>query len=403
MLDGLGQQFGGLQADLIPGRVYGILAIMREQLLDVDRRVTPRVLGVGARARGAALALLWVLAVGAGMSAGAARAARPVATVQALAGQGGATHQLDGVLQPVKQATLAAQVGGNVVLLAVKPGDRVRAGQVVARVDERDTQTAVLRSDAGVAQADAELRHARLQAERSQALQKQGFVSQAAVDQTDTQLRAAQAALQQAQAGRQQAALARGFASIIAPFDATVLATHVEAGDLAAPGRPMVTLYAPSALRAVVQVPASLAATARLAQGVQVMLADGRRLTPTQRQLMPTADPVTQTVEWRLDLPTAAADAAPVLPGQAVQVLWTGPAGAALGAVTAPLLPAAAIMRRGELTAVYVVQQQRFVLRAVRAGATRGGQVEVLAGLKPGERVAADAVSAGLADAVPAP
>lgn len=345
-----------------------------------------------------------------------AAAARPVPTVLAQAATAAGQQQLDGVLQPVKQATLAAQVGGNVLALAVKAGDRVRAGQLVARVDERDAQAALLRGEAGVAQAEAELRNAKLNAERSQALKAQGFVSQAAVDQADTQYKAAQAGLQQAQAGRAQAALARGFTAISAPFDAVVLATHVEAGDLAAPGRPIATVYAPGALRAVVQVPASLAASAKAATSVQVLLADGRRLQPATRQLLPAADAVSQTVEWRLELPASAdAAAAPLLPGQAVQVQWQGPAGAAsVGAAAglpsagtvaaAPVLPATAVLRRGELTAVYVAQGQRFVLRAVRLGAARGGAgIEVLAGLKPGERVAADAVAAGLADAVPAP
>jgi RND family efflux transporter MFP subunit len=353
-----------------------------------------------AAARASVAALLGLL------TAGAAWAARPVSTLLAQPAQGAGQQQLDGVLQPVKQATLSAQVGGNVLVLAVKAGDRVRAGQLVARIDERDAQAGVLRSQAGVAQAEAELRNARLNAERTQSLRQQGFVSQAAVDQADTQHQAAQAGLQQAQAGRQQAALARGFAAVSAPFDGVVLATHLEAGDLATPGRPVATLYAPGALRAVVQVPASLAASARQAQSVQVLLADGRRLVPVARQWLPTADAVSQTVEWRLDLPAAAADAASWLPGQAVQVQWQAavpatPAGQAAPAV--PVLPAAAVLQRGELTAVYVVQQQRFVLRAVRTGATRGTGIEVLAGLKPGERVAADAVAAGLADAVPAP
>jgi hypothetical protein len=68
------------------------------------------------------------------------------------------------------------------------------------------------------------------------------------------------------------------------------------------------------------------------------------------------------------------------------------------------VVPSAAVLRRGELTAVYVAQGSRFVLRAVRAGADRGPSgVEVLAGLQAGERIAADAVRAGLADAVPQP
>lgn len=331
--------------------------------------------------------------------------ATPVATVVAQASAAEGQRSLDGALQPVRQATLAAQVGGNVMALAVKAGDRVRAGQLVARVDERDAQAAVQRSEAGVAQAEAEARNARLAVERTRELRAQGFISQAALDQAETQFKAAQAGVQQALAGRSQATLQRGFSTITAPFDALVLATHVEAGDLAAPGRPIATVYAPGALRAVVQVPASMADAARSASSVQVELADGRRVVPSARSLLPGADAVSQTVEWRLDLPAAvAAEAQALLPGQAVRVHFQGAAVAGAKASPSPLLPTTAVLRRGELTAVYVVRDQRFVLRAVRTGADLGSAgIEVLAGLKPGERVAADAVAAGLAGAVPAP
>ncbi|MDT7833860.1 efflux RND transporter periplasmic adaptor subunit [Aquabacterium sp. OR-4] len=346
----------------------------------------------------------------AALAAAPAGAATPVATVPARGGTASGAMSLDGVLQPVRQATLAAQVGGNVVALQVKAGDRVKAGQPVARVDERELQAGVLRSEAGVAQAEAEWRNARLAAERARELRGHGFVSQAALDQADTALKAAQAGLAQAQAGRTQASLVRGFSTISAPFDAVVLATHVQAGDLATPGRAIATVYAPGALRAVVQVPASLAAAARGAQQVQVELADGQRITPVARQLLPGADAVSQTVEWRLDLPAGLASRAttgqPLLPGQQLRVHFAGatPAATAAAAQTPLVLPAAAVLRRGELSAVYVAQGTRFVLRAVRTGASRGADgIEILAGVKPGERVAADAVRAGLADASPAP
>ena len=345
-----------------------------------------------------------VVAVVAALVIVAPVAAAPLATVLAQSGGGAGQRSLDGALQPVRQATLAAQVGGNVLQLAVKAGDRVRSGQLVARVDERDAQAALARSDAGLAQAEAEARNARLAAERQRSLRAQGFVSQAALDQAETQSQAAQAGVLQAQAGRSQAALQRSFSTVNAPFDAVVLATHLEAGDLAAPGRPIATLYAPGALRAVVQVPASLADEARAASAVQVELPDGQRVTPVQRSLLPGADAVSQTVEWRLELP---AGNAVLLPGQAVRVHFQAAASAGAAAPPSPpppLLPASAVLRRGELTAVYTVREQRFVLRAVRTGADRGAAgIEVLAGLRPGERVALDAVAAGLAGAVPAP
>lgn len=307
---------------------------------------------------------------------------------------------LTGALEALRQSTVAAQTAGNVVELAVKAGERVRAGQLLARIDARSAQAAVAAADAGVAQADALLANARAQAERTRELVRQGFVSQAALDATESQLRAAEAGRAQAGAGRAQATLARSFTAVTAPFDAVVLATHVEAGDLAAPGRALVTLYQPGRLRAVVQVPSSRSAPARAARTVEVRLPDGRWVAPEATTELPAADPVAQTVEWRLDL--APALAAAFAPGQSVQVRFAGAAGAA-GTAARPLVPGAALLQRGELTAVYVVQDGRFVLRPVRVGAAQGeAGVELLAGLKAGDRYAVDAVRAGLAGAEPA-
>ncbi len=314
----------------------------------------------------------------------------------------GASFEIEGALQALQQATVAAQVGGNVRQLAVKAGDRVRAGALLARIDERESQAGLAGAEAGVAQAQANLAQAQQNATRTRDLRAQGFISQAALDTAESQLAAAQAALRQAQAGRSQAALAHSFVAATAPFDAVVLATHVEAGDLATPGRPLVTLYAPGRLRAVVQVPLSRAATARAATATEVTLPDGRHVTPSARTELPGADAVSQTVEWRLDLPPAAT--AGLAPGQPVQVRFAAPVAAAAAASAAGRLvvPLGAVLTRGELTAVYVAQGERFLLKAVRLGARQGEGVEVLAGLKAGERIATDPVRAGLAGAVPA-
>lgn len=326
-------------------------------------------------------------------------AAQPVPTAVLAAGADRAGLTLSGTLEALRQSTLGAQVGGNVVQLAVQAGARVKAGQVLARIDEREAQAGLAGAEAGVAQAEAQWRNAQTQAVRTRELRQQGFVSQAALDVAETQLRAAQAGFDQARAGRAQAALARGFATVTAPFDAIVLATHVEAGDLATPGRPLLTVYAPGRLRAVVQVPASRSALARAATTVEVQLPDGRWVAPSARTELPAADPVAQTVEWRLEL---SPELAGLAPGQAVQVRFAG--APAQGGTARPTVPATAVLQRGELSAVYVVQDGRFVLRPVRLGASQGAAgVELLAGLKPGERFAIDAVRAGLAGATPAP
>lgn len=339
-------------------------------------------------------ALCLALAASTAQAADAARVDVP--TVVVGSSVAGAALEFDAVLQPVHQATVMAQVGGNVLALRVKAGDSVKRGQPLVRLDDREVRANTARSDAAVAQADAELRNAQQAAERNRELKKNGFISQAALDSAENQYRAAQAALRQTQAARAQAAVAQGFTELVAPFEGVVLATHVEAGDLALPGRALLTLYEPGRLRAVVQVPASLVAALTGARDVQVLLPDGRGLVPSARELLPTADPVSQTVEWRLALPAATASARP---GQTVRVLARG-AVVSDSAAARLTLPAQAVLRRGELTAVYVALPQGFALRAVRVGPVAGDTVDVLAGLRAGERVALDPVRAGLQGAV---
>lgn len=349
------------------------------------------------------LPLLQALAVVSGLvfSAGTAMAAAttvevPVVQIRAKAVPTG--FELDGMVQPVQQSTLSAQASGRVATLLVKAGDRVRAGQLLATIDDRETQTGVQRSQAQVAQAEAELRNARANAERSRELQAMGFVSKAALDTANTQLNAAQAGRDQAAAGSRQSALAQGFTRVTAPYDGWVLQTLSEAGDLAMPGTPLLTLYAPLPLRAVVQVPASLGDIARSASRVDIQSPAGKAgpqwLVPVARSVLPSADPVSQTIEWRLELPTAGAEG--LVPGQQVRVRFVG------GASERMVVPASAVVRRGELTAVYVVVGQGFALRAVRLGADHGAAgVEVLAGLTAGDSVALDPVRAGLSGARP--
>ena len=334
-------------------------------------------------------------------SVAAAQAAIQVPAVPVLVKSVGTGFELDGVIQPVKQSTISAQAGGRIATLLVKAGDKVRAGQLLLSIDDREAQTGVQRSQAQVAQAQAEVRNAQANFDRTRDLQSKGFVSSAALDTADSQLKGALAGRDQAGAGARQSALAQGFTRVSAPFDAWVLQTHVEAGDLAVPGKALVTLYAPLPIRAVVQVPVSRLGSARAAGTVEVLLQNGggaQWIRPASVSSVPTADAVSQTIEWRLELPEEAAKS--LLPGQQVRVRFTG------SQAQRRVVPASAVLRRGELTAVYVVAGQGFALKAVRLGAEHGADgVEVVAGLIDGERVALDPVRAGLAgaQAVPSP
>lgn len=303
--------------------------------------------------------------------------------------------ELDATLEATRRSTIAAQVNGNVVERLVHAGDTVHAGQPIVRIDARDAQAVLARSEAATAQARAERVDAQAAWERSRSLVDRGFLSHAALDAARARLAGARAAEEQAVASARQASLSHDFTRIVAPYDGVVLATHVDAGELAVPGRPVATLYVPGGLRAIVHVPLSVLPAVREAEHVVVRFGSGQTVVPALRTFVPGADPVAQTRELRLEFDAAARLSA--VPGQRARVRFDG------AEVLRRTVPRRAVLRRGELEAVYVLRGDRFALRAVRLGAAHGDEIEVLGGLADGERIAVDPVRAGLDSAKPRP
>jgi RND family efflux transporter MFP subunit len=296
---------------------------------------------------------------------------------------------IDGVVEAVMQSTLSSQIPGRVLSLNVKAGDRVKAGQVLATIDDRETQTGVLRSQAQLQQSDAELRQLQIALKRTQELKTQGFVSSAALDLAEAQYKAAQAGRDSAGAATAQAKVTQSFSKVSAPYDAWVLETSAQAGDLALPGKPLITIYAPQPLRVVVQWPASQKSSLPKLNDIQIQ-SGSETIKPVAMQIMPNADGISQTIGIKLDLPRTGA-VVNASPGQQVQVRIAGVAQAK------GLVPKSAILRRGEITAVYVAQENGFAMKLVRLGADHGSAgVEIWAGLKDGDLIAIDAVQAGM-------
>ncbi len=306
------------------------------------------------------------------------------------------TIAAEGVVEAVRQATLGAQVAGRIVELNVKAGDTVRAGQVLARIDARTADQAVAASLSQVAEAEANLANAKRKHERNRDLLAQKFVSQAAVDQSEAEYKAAQAQLAAVKANAGQAAAAQTFNTIAAPYAGVVGATHAELGDMAQPGRALVTVFDPRELRVTATLPQATLSRVKLDAPVRIDLtAVDRSVTATKVTVIPLADARTHTTRIRLDLPATEG----VLPGQFARAYFV------TGTVRALAVPAAALLRRGEVTAVYVIDGQgRPQLRQVRTGEVVGdGQVEILAGLAGGERIAQNPVQAGMTSSAAAP
>ena len=328
-----------------------------------------------------------VIAGLAGSAVGASTAGE-LATAVVQSPGAGDSASFDGVVEAVRQTVVSAQVPGAVVAIDVKVGDAVKAGRVLARIDARAAEQNVAASDAQVQSARATLEVATKEFDRQKQLFGKNYTSQAALERAEAQFKATQAQVsaQLAQAGAARAQ--SGFFVVKAPYGGVVAEVAVMLGDMAMPGRPLLTIYDPAALRVTAALPQ--ADIARLAAGQPIRIqfpglpADRQWVAPARVTLLPTVDPATHTAQIRLDLP---ATAEYVTPGTFARV-WLPLQGAATHRL---YVPARAIVRRTEMTGVYVLDPNgRPVLRQVRLGRAVDDTVEILSGVTAGERVALD-------------
>ena len=292
----------------------------------------------------------------------------------------------DGVVEAVQQAALTAQTAGRVTVVNVDVNGRVAAGDVLLRLTAVEQQAgsniarAQLRAAAAAA-AEAEANYARYAA-----LGSKQFVSRLQLDQARAARDGAVAARDAARAQLAQAGQQTEYTVVRAPFAGIVSARQVEPGESVAPGQPLLSVYAPGALRIEVQVPQSDAVAIRVANRAQVVLADGRSIDAAEVTVFPAADPSTHSVGVRVTLP-GIKDLPQ--PGATAKVVFP-----ITGSGSVLRIPVSALVQRGELSGVYVLADNRLALRQIRLGQRIGGEVEVIAGMKVGEKIAADPVAA---------
>ena len=300
------------------------------------------------------------------------------------------TLSAEAVVEAVHQSTVSSQIAGRIVDLRFDVGDRVQKGEVIARIDERAATQAQAASEAQVRSAEATLINARATFERSRQLFAQKFISQAALDKAEADFKAAESQMKAMLAGAGQAATERSFATIVAPYSGVVAARHVQLGEMATPGKPIMTGFDPATLRVVATVASGQVASIQAASRARIEIPSANRWIDAKSiTVVPSADPRTHSTQVRIDLPE---DARGIYPGVFARAHFV------VGKAPRLMAPREAILRRSELTAVYVVGGNAAPqLRQVRLGSVSDERgIEVLAGLKSGERVALDPVKAGM-------
>lgn len=331
-----------------------------------------------------------------------------------------------GVVRARTVAQVVSRIMAAVESVRVSPGDRVRAGQPLVVLDGRDLQANRARGDAAraaadqsaalaaadVEAADAALHLARLTFDRIKGLRDAKSATQQEFDEAETQLKAAEARrrvaaarVAEAQAGVQAAAAAASaagvtasFATLVAPFDGLVTEKLVEQGNMASPGMPLVTVEDTRGFRLDVRLDESRAGLVKVADDVRVVVDSpiasagtgpasfSGRVVEIARMLDPGSHDFLVKIEF--------ADAAGLKSGMYARAVFQGPSHRALA------VPAGSVLRRGQLSFVYVVENSRAHLRLVNAAQPVDGLVEVRSGLLEGERVVSDP-PAGLDDGQP--
>ncbi|MBK7579625.1 MAG: efflux RND transporter periplasmic adaptor subunit [Myxococcales bacterium] len=287
-----------------------------------------------------------------------------VGTSQVRRAESSVTQQIVGTVRARTTASIAPNVMGRVSELKVTLGSNVRAGDVLVRLSAGEI-------DAKARQSAALLDQAKLELTRAKSLEAKHVIARAELDAIASRHRVALASLGEAR-------VMQSYTVLRAPFSGVVTAKLANVGDQAMPGRPLLILEDPTALRLEGAVPEGLAAGLATGQKLTVRVeAASAVLTGRIAEISPSADANTRTVLVKLDLDPAKE----LRPGQFGRVELT------TGQRRSLEVPKSAVVPRGQLELVFVADKGRAQLRLVRTGAEHGDQIDILSGLDAGESV----------------
>lgn len=273
-------------------------------------------------------------------------------------------EEVVGTIRSREQASIAAELSGNVRKVHVELGDRVGAGDVLVEIASRET-------GAQVNQARASFEAAELHVERMRKLAREGAISEARLEEAEARYRVRRAALAEAR-------VMHGHSVLRAPFAGVITAKDVDVGDLAVPGRPLLEVERPGDMRLEAFVPEALVDRVSVGTKLPVRVdALGRELEGTVVEVSPSAEPSSRSVLVKLDLPQ----------GEALRSGMFGSVVIPTGEDVALSIPQRAVVERGQIETVFLAKGGTARMRIVRTGRERDGSIEIVSGLSPGEKV----------------
>lgn len=272
----------------------------------------------------------------------------------------------------------SSQVPGKVIKLWVEAGSKVKPGEPLVTLSGEEYQARVNQARAAVAQAQAQLAQATSNYKRFQYLRQQGAASPQEFEAIEARFKAAQAGLAAAQAQVKEAATLSGYTVVRAPESAVVAARKVAVGDVAQPGQPLMSLYNPDLLQIEGEVNDSYRGRVQVGGPVAVSVpAINWHNEAAIAEIFPISQGESRTFKVR----TAMIKNPELVPGMFARLEL--PLASTLGI----LIPRDAVHQVGQLTMVKVAVSGRAEWRQVKLGRQVETQVEVLAGLQPGDRI----------------
>jgi len=285
-----------------------------------------------------------------------------------------------GTIEAARRASPGTILAGRVTKIVKREGQQVRQGETLARVESGDVAARVAQAEAAVVGAQAAETNARLMRDRLERLVAKQAASPKSLEDAVAGYDAARANLHAAEEGVRAARVMLGYGEVRAPFDGVIERRLVEEGDTASPGMPMFIVVDTAHMKLEAALPESSARG--LAQGSPVaVIVDGTDGAPRDAalaEILPASDPATRTVTARVLLDNVDGT---LRPGMFARVRFPGDGPASV------FIPASAIVRRGPLTGIFVVDDNIAHLRWITLGASLNGRVEAASGLAAGERI----------------
>ncbi len=314
----------------------------------------------------------------------------PVMTVETVKQYG--AEQFVGSVESRDQARLVSRSSGKVTNLAVREGNQVKANQLLLEISDNSAQEQLRATEAAIEVATRQMESARARltlaqqtATRYEQLLKAQAVTPQEYDQVSAelnmarqQLAAAEAEVERGKAERDRVVQQNSYNRVVAPFAGQVVSVQIKQGATVLPGTPLLVIDREGERQARVKVPERLLGQIKVGTGMQVELPSLQRvLDGTVLRVQGGSDPASRSYDVIIELP----DGKDVPTGIFARARRTLPSEELL------LIPESAVTTRGQLTGVFLVEDQVLKFRLVRLGRRFGDRLEVLSGLEVGDRI----------------